>query len=105
LKFKVQIQKIKLPVLGAPAFGGDGFLFSILHPKTGEPIHEYFEKFQGLGKIKAGEIIKEINDYLSEKEKDAKSENVGHALDQNIEDSSRDVERPDDKSRSSDSNP
>ncbi len=57
LKFKIEIRKIETKKI-------NGFIFTILHPNTNEPVYEFIYEFQELGKRICEEIIKEINEGL-----------------------------------------
>jgi len=60
MKFKVTVEKIDTNKL-------KGWIFSILHPQTTEPIYEFYHQFQKLGKDICEEIIADINEGLSKK--------------------------------------
>lgn len=61
MKFKVEIREMNTPKI-------KGFLFSILHPTTGEPIYEFHNAFQEIGKRVCEEIIADINKGLEERD-------------------------------------
>lgn len=60
MKFKVEIRKLETPSL-------QGFIFSMIHPDTGEYIYEFYHRFEYLGKLQCQEIIEDINKGLEKK--------------------------------------
>ena len=69
LRFKVIIRKLNKKKL-------NGFTFSILHPDTSEPIFEFFEQYERIGRERASEWVGSVNTMLSYMEQTKKEDDA-----------------------------